>query len=252
MNISSIGTLRPWASPSPPAAAKSVFAQTLTAAGGTGAASAPKSATVPGAIAATTAPTPDFTSMSPGQLYSTAQTMYREGKISLDQSFYMQMMAGGVNRNAPAYANQQPVNYVDVFKSQMDGIASRGGAGNADYANYVAILGAIGASGPASPTTSTTTATATAVDTTTNVTPDFTNMTPAQLYSTAQTLSREGKIGPDELFRLDMMAGGVNRDAPAYASTQPVNYVDMVRSQLDGIVSRGGRAMETITAMPPS
>jgi hypothetical protein len=70
---------------------------------------------------------------------------------------------------------------------------------------------------------------------------DFTNMTPRAFSSAAQTMYDNGKIDMDQLFKMQMAAGGIfkNSEAPQNGNNKSVNYVQYFKDQLAGIISRG-------------
>ena len=113
------------------------------------------------ANASTTAPannigTYDFTNMTPNQMESAAQALAKSGKIDSTQAIRMQMMGMplGTMVNGtfqPLTAAQResygntPVNYVQVFQSNMAFLQQNGEAGDpkSGYADDQAILAAM-------------------------------------------------------------------------------------------------------------
>ena len=150
MSMSSIGAPSPRLYPQSPnstAVAGTGFAQSLAVAAGPDAGTRASSGATSGTGTSVADPTPDFTNMTPHQLYATAQTMYNQGKIGLDELFNMQMMSGEFQTNGVSTGSETPVDYVQAFKDTRAFNATHGGWGANGYDPYTAILNAIGAGG---------------------------------------------------------------------------------------------------------
>jgi hypothetical protein len=70
---------------------------------------------------------------------------------------------------------------------------------------------------------------------------DFTNMTPYAFSKAAQNMYDKGRISLDQLFKMQMAAGGIpgSPGAPQPGDHKPVNYIKYFQVQLAGIESRG-------------
>lgn len=81
--------------------------------------------------------------MTPRQFSSAAQSMYDDGKISLDQLFKMQMASGVVDHGKTVLTAtpDAPMDFTKYFQDQLAGQVSRGDVNGKGYQDTLTILG---------------------------------------------------------------------------------------------------------------
>lgn len=196
-------------------------------------------------------PSYDVTDLTRNQMRSTTNDLIRSGNMSLEESSAVVPMAGpsaatSVSGTPDATYDAAPLDVLKTLQRAITGAQSRndqkGAQAYADSLNALERyqtsgsqpLGALQGSASTKPAPGVSTTGVNPSDTSGSGKPDFTHMTPRQLYEQGHSLYASGKIDLDGLAKIELTTGIWGKDAPVSASesSQPVNYIKSFQDQL--------------------